>query len=165
MFGDSRIPEGVRRSFVSDDPLRDSHAAGIACEWIDGASPYRTYLCLYTDGAASYVIRKEFRFRRTRDGVEPCGLWDGRIEVRREYVERQLSRFTSQGVWHISNEYAERGFIDGEWYVVKVKDITREHIAYLYCPDSSGKRELVSLKRTIDRLMRRPRKYFERLSP
>lgn len=154
------VPQDVRNSMVSDNPLLTEHVFGVAFEQIEGSSPYRTFICLWKSGADYHVQREEVRFRRTKAGVESSVLWSGCLSVSKSVYDLQMEVFRKAHIFDLVSSTSTLNSLDGEWYVVRAKDEHRSVLAYLYSPESSGNRELLALSKKIDALMLCPKAYF-----
>ena len=161
MSSNNNIPLGVSQSFVSSDPLDSQGASGVSIEWIDAASPYRKYIAAYCYGSETFVQRDEIRFRRTKTGVIAGPLWIGKVSVARPYVCELIEQYLAFCVHFPSDRMPQVGWMDGDWYVIKVSKNGLRHVRYIWSPECSEDETLEGIHAEMELLLARPKGYFE----
>lgn len=153
-----QFPDCVNRSLVEPSPLDGIDARGFTLEWIDCASPYRTYFAVVQENSKrSYVIRDELRFRRIKDAVVPVALWKGRLSISNEVFDAACKRLISSGASEARSVAFDPDGLDGELFVLRMKFGISDHIARFAWPEARQVGRFDLLKREFDYFLNLPK--------
>ena len=162
MNTNKEIPPAVKQSMVEPSPLTPVEVSGFSIELVDSTS-FRTFFAMFFDETHATVLRKEWRFHRTKNGVERYALWDGAVSVPVKYANAKLQEFVVLNSNTPPNWRPVEGIMDGCYYVVKVKTTGAMEVNYINTPECSNEKSVRLLYKKMEYWLNRPKKYFEKL--